>query len=167
MKRFLLAAAAAVVLLLGGGARLSAQVQAIAIGPKLGFGLDKGTILIGAIAEFPITANLDLEPGIEYLPNAGEDITRLAGDFNARYTFVLQGLTVRPYALAGIGLSRDFYSSSRFVGVESQTEFRINYGGGVVFNTRSSIQPWVGLKGFILSDNTDIFVLGGVNFYIF
>lgn len=164
MKRLLLAAAATVVLTLAAGSRVAAQVQAFGIGPKIGFGLDKGTLMIGGIAEIPLTASLDFEPGIEFLPDPNPKTTRLVLDANGRYTFPLQGLTIRPFALGGIGLSRDFYSFAN--ASESQIEFRINLGVGVIFNTRSLIQPWFGLKAFFLSDNNDIFLQGGVNFYL-
>jgi hypothetical protein len=164
MKRTILAAAATVTLLFAASRPAAAQIQAVGVGPKAGFGLDKGTFMIGGIAEFPINANLDFQPGIEFLPNPNPKTTRLVIDADGRYTFLLQGLTLRPFVLAGLGLSKDFYSFAG--GSSSDLEFRINFGGGVVFNTRSLIQPWVGLKGFILADNNDIFLEGGVNFYL-
>jgi len=48
----------------------------------------------------------------------------------------------------------------------TQTNLEANLGGGLTFSIRSSVQPWVGLKIFIQSDDSDVGLQGGVNWYL-
>lgn len=140
---------------------LCAQVKGVAIGPKVGFHLDRGTPMVGAIMEFTLTPNLDIEPGVEYVFEK-LNTTRLVIDGNLRYSITLTGLTVRPFVLAGVGLVSDYLS-----GGATRTDVRLNLGGGAVFNSRSLIQYWAGLKIFLLAKNdSDVLLQGGVLFYL-
>jgi hypothetical protein len=139
------------------------QVQGNAIGPKLGLYLDRSYFMLGGIAEFPFTSNINFEPGVEIVfgvPN----VNRFVLDGNIRYDFLLQGLTMRPFIMGGIGLQ--FETST--VGLKSQTNFLLNIGGGAAFNTRSRIQPWGGIKFGFLGGGTSggALLQGGVNFYL-
>ena len=63
MKRIILIALFFVAAFLA-GERTAAQVLGTAVGPKAGFYLDGGYLMIGAVAEIPVTANIDIEPGL-------------------------------------------------------------------------------------------------------
>jgi hypothetical protein len=64
-----------------------------------------------------------------------------------------------------VGLSLDVASQGGSTG--TQSDFRLNLGGGITFNTRSDIQYWGGLKIFLLSKNdSDVSLQGGVLFYL-
>lgn len=161
MKRLLLAGIGS--LLIAAGAM--AQVRNSAIGGKVGLYFDGGRPLFGVIGEVPLTRELDFEPGTELvfgIPNT----TLLVVDANGRYSFDLVGSEVRPYVLGGLGLSFAFVSVG---GTSSSTsDFRLNLGGGAVFNSRSLVQYWAGLKLYLLAKaGSDVSLQGGVNFYIF
>jgi hypothetical protein len=150
------------------GERATAQVLGNAVGPKAGFYLDGGYLMVGAIADFALTANIDLEPGLEFVLGK-KNTTRIVVDGNIRYSFPLQGLTVKPFVLGGLGLQYDsFKSSSGGNATGSQTKLLANLGGGAVFSTRSRIQPWGALKFSFLGGTGDGGALleAGVNFYL-
>jgi len=141
-----------------------AQVQGFAIGPKVGFYLDGGNVFIGATGIYTLTPDIDFEPGIEYVMGINH-VTRFVLDANARYNFNLRGVTVRPFAMAGVGLAMD--RSSFASGSDTRFRGRLNLGGGTVFNTRSLIQYWGGIKIYLLSeDNSDVALQGGVVFFL-
>jgi hypothetical protein len=150
------------------GERTTAQVLGNAIGPKAGFYLDGGNLMIGAVAEFPLTANIDIEPGLELVLGI-TNTTRIVADGNIRYSFLLQGLTVKPFVLGGVGIQFDSYkASSGGNATGSRTKPLMNLGGGASFNTRSRIQPWGALKFSFLGSAGDGGALleAGVNFYL-
>jgi hypothetical protein len=140
-----------------------AQVRQNAIGPKAGIYFNNSLIMIGAIAEIPLTPNLDFEPGVETV--LGIDYTtRIVLDANARYSFDMQGTDVRPFVMGGIGLAFDFVNTGT---TSSRNDPRLNLGGGAVFNSRSLTQFWAGLKLYLLSkESSDVLLQGGVNFYL-
>lgn len=146
---------------------LHAQVQGTAIGPKAGFYISAGRLAGGAIAEFPLTRDIDIEPGIEAvvgIPNT----TRIVLDANGRYSFTIPGETIRPFLLGGLGLQFDTVVLPSAAGTSAsstQSDFRLNIGGGTVFNSRDLIQYWVGLKLYLLS-GSDAIIQGGVLFYL-
>jgi hypothetical protein len=164
--RFLMVSAALLIAAVFCSNRASAQVLGNAIGPKIGFYLDGGNLMIGAIAEFPLSANIDIEPGAEIVLGI-RNTSRIIGDVNIRYSFMLQGLTVRPFVLGGGGFQFDSYTTS---GSESNTNttFVLNLGAGATFNTRSRLQPWGGLKFSFLGGGLagGALLQGGVNFYL-
>jgi hypothetical protein len=143
------------------------QVLGTAIGPKIGFYLDGGNFMVGAIAEFPLTANIDIEPGLEYILGI-QSITRVVVDVNIRYSFLLQGLTVKPFVLGGGGVQFDKYTTNFADQKSSNTEILLNLGAGATFNTRSRLQPWGGLKFSFLGGGLagGAVLQGGVNFYL-
>ena len=157
----LLAAAAAFFLLAGS---THAQVQGTAVGPKLGFYLQGGNFMVGGIAVFPITPEIDLEPGVEYVFGVLNS-TVLVVDGNAKLSFPLRGLTVRPFVMGGLGLVLTRYSLN---GVSSsQTDARLNISGGAIWNSRDLIQYWTGLKiVFLGKADSDVLLQSGVNFYL-
>ncbi len=147
---------------LAGAFTAKAQLQATAIGAKVGFYFD-GYAMLGVMGEIPLTPELSIEPALENvfgIPNT----TLLVLDVNGRYTFSFVGSDVKPFALAGLGLG--FSNVSTTLQSASDTRLRFNVGGGFVFNTRSLIQPWAGLKIFF-SNGNDVAVQGGVNWYAF
>lgn len=162
MKRFLLPALVAV--FFAGAACATAQVRAIAVGPKVGLYFDGSRPMVGAIAEIPLTPVLDFEPGVEFLfPGSG--VTQIVPELNGRYSFNVQGSEVRPFLLGGLGLAFTFVSAGG--DTKTDSDFRLNLGGGTVFNSRSLVQYWAGLKLYILSKaGSDIGLMGGVNFYL-
>ncbi len=161
MKRFLLAAFL-MLCIIGGASVTQAQVRGTGIGPKIGLYLDESLFMIGGIVEVPLTSELDLEPGVELVTGIS-NTTRLVLDANGRYSFTIIGSDVRPFAMGGLGLVFNFISLGG--ASETNTDFRLNLGAGVTFNSRSLIQPWGGLKIVLLSDQSDIALQGGVNFY--
>lgn len=140
----------------------SAQQSLLGVGPKIGYYLD-GVFMIGGVAEFPITKSWILEPGVELIFEENST-TRVVIDGNVRYAFQLRGQTFSPYLLAGLGLAIDVQSRGGVT--QTQTNLEANLGGGLTFNTRSDMQPWVGLKIFIQGEDSDVGLQGGVNFYL-
>jgi|GEM_PF-2405280 len=162
MKRFLLAAF--LILCMACGATVSnAQVRGTSVGPKAGIYLDGSLFMAGVIFEIPMTANFDIEPGGELVFGIS-NTTRIVIDGNGRYSFDLVGSDVRPYVSGGLGLVLDFVSLGGTS--QSNSDFRLNLGGGATFSTRSLVQPWAGLKLVLLSDQSDFLLQGGVNFYL-
>jgi hypothetical protein len=160
MKRFLFVLT--LLALLGGARQAVAQVSGVAVGPKLGFYLSSGKVAVGGIAEFPITRELDFEPGIEAV--LGLQYTSLfILDANLRYSFTIPGEVIRPYVLGGLGIA---HTSIDAGGTSlSSTDLQLNLGGGVVFNSRSLVQYWAGLKLYFLN-GSDVLLQGGVLFYL-
>jgi hypothetical protein len=141
------------------------QTAGFGVGPKLGFYLSGGAFAIGAVTEFPMTREVTIEPGLEFVVGI-KDLTRIILDANVRYGFPLQGLSIEPWVLAGLGYRFDSY---HFVsGNTSDSSPHLNLGGGVTFNARASLQPWAGLKIYLLDSKggSDVLLQGGVNFYL-
>ncbi|HVZ39020.1 MAG TPA: outer membrane beta-barrel protein [Candidatus Kapabacteria bacterium] len=161
MKRILLATLLGMFTL--GLAAAHAQVRANAIGAKLGLYFDGSKPMIGVNGEIPFTSELDFEPAAELVFGI-QNTTLVILDANGRYSFNLQGSEVRPYLLGGLGVGVSFVSVNGTS--KSDTDFRLNLGGGMVFNSRSLIQYWAGLKVFVLSKSSDVGIQGGVNFYL-
>lgn len=160
--RILLTTLAMVVAVSIGTAR--AQVQGFAIGPKIGFYLDGGKFFLGATGIYTLTPELDFEPGVELVLGI-DHVTRVVLDANGRYNFNLRGVTVRPFALAGVGIVMD--RSSFASGSDTRFKGRLNLGGGAVFNSRSLVQYWGGIKIYLLSeDDSDVALQGGVVFFL-
>ncbi|MEO5928668.1 MAG: hypothetical protein ABIR47_01935 [Candidatus Kapaibacterium sp.] len=123
--------------------------------------------MIGAIGEIPITRDIDFEPGVEMVLGI-PSTTLIAIDGNIRYSFTLPGETIRPFALGGLAVQLQTYDvgiTSTGATSKTNTGFRLNLGGGVVFNSRSLIQYWTGLKIYFLEGN-DVVLQGGVLFYL-
>jgi hypothetical protein len=147
-----------------------AQLRQNAIGPKLGIYFNNSLFMLGAIGEFPMTPNLDFEPGVESVFGISYT-TRIVLDVNGRYSFDMQGTDVRPFVMGGLGLALDFVNVPGVAGSpsasDSRSDFRLNLGGGAVFNSRSTMQFWTGLKLYLLSrESSDVLLQGGVNFYL-
>ena len=143
---------------------LRAQQSLFGIGPKAGFYLDGPVLMIGGVAEFPITRNWIFEPGLE-LVFERSSTTRIVGDGNVRYAFQVRGEDFSPYLLFGPSIVIDIASQGGETNI--RPDFRANVGGGVTLNTRSDTQWWAGLKLFLLSeDDTDVGLQGGVIFYL-
>jgi hypothetical protein len=141
-----------------------AQVRQNAIGPKAGIYFNNSLFMLGAIGEFPLTPTLDFEPGIETVLGISYT-TRIVLDANARLSFDMQGTDVRPFVAGGLGLALDFVKTD--LASDSRSDFRLNLGGGAVFNSRSLTQFWAGLKLYLLSkESSDVLLQGGVNFYL-
>ncbi len=164
MKRLFPALSACLLLCLAASLPAAAQVRGFAIGPKAGIYLDKGKFMVGAVGEFPFTPNLYFEPGLE-LVSGIVNTTRIIIDANARYTFPLQGLTIEPFVLGGFGMKVDLYDTGN--DTFTDTGFRLNIGGGTVFNSRGLVQPWGGLKIYLLEEaDSDVLLQVGVNFFL-
>jgi hypothetical protein len=164
MKRFLLIVALLAMAVLASGPAQAQQLSRTSIGPKLGFYVDIGKFMVGAVGDFALTSNLYLEPGFEIVFGI-PSTTRLIGDLNARYAFLVQGQTFQPWVLGGFGIRSDNYTFAN--ASTSSTAFRLNLGGGITFNTRSDLQPWAGLKIYLLGkDDSDVLLQGGVNFFL-
>ncbi|MDB5034333.1 MAG: hypothetical protein JWQ98_1574 [Chlorobi bacterium] len=143
---------------------LHAQISGLAIGPKAGIYLSAGKLMLGAIGEIPITRDIDFEPGVETVLGI-PSTTLIDIDGNIRYSFTLPGETIRPFALLGFGIQLQTYATTTQSGSNTNTGFRLNLGGGLVFNSRSLIQYWAGLKLYLLEGN-DAALQGGVLFYL-
>ena len=119
--------------------------------------------MVGGLGEFPVAANTFFEPGVEIVFGI-KNTTRLVADVNGRYTFLVKGASIEPFILAGIAGRIDIYDTDGQTFTD--TGFRLNLGGGVTVNPRSLMQPWAGVKIFLLDDTgTDLALQGGVNFY--
>lgn len=141
-----------------------AQVHQNAIGPKAGIYFNNSLFMLGVIGEIPLTPTLDFEPGLESVFGISYT-TRLVLDANFRLSFDLQGTDVRPFVAGGPGIAFDFVKTD--LASDSRTDFRLNLGGGAVFNSRSLTQFWAGLKLYLLSkESSDVLLQGGVNFYL-
>lgn len=158
MKRLVLVA------LLGfltAGITAHAQMRATTIGPKAGLYFDGSHPMLGVNFDYPLTPDLDIEPGAE-LEFGILNTTLLDIDLNGRYSFNVPGSDVRPYALAGLAA---VYTSVTTGGeTSSNVSWRVNLGGGAVFNSRDLVQFWAGLKIYLADPGTDIGLMGGVNF---
>ena len=146
----------------------SAQQSLFGVGPKVGLYLQGPSFMLGGVAEIAVTQNWIIEPGAELVfvsnKSAG-NTTRLVLDGNVRYAFQIRGETFSPFVLGGPGVAIDLSSEGATTG--TQADFRLNIGGGVTLNTRSSMQPWFGLKIYLLSeDDSDVLIQGGLNFYL-
>jgi hypothetical protein len=162
MKRILLVLFSIIVIGIGATVDGKAQVKGFAIGPKAGLYLDKGRFMVGAVGEFPFAPNLFFEPGLELVTGI-LNTTRIVGDANVRLSFLLQGLTVEPFVLGGLGGKLEVYRTTG----DTRTGFRFNLGGGTTFNTRGLIQPWVGIKIYFLdNEDSDLLLQGGINFFL-
>lgn len=149
-------------------ASASAQQSLFGIGPKVGLYLAGPSLMVGGVAEIAVTQDWIFEPGAElvFVSNKSSgSTTRLVLDGNARYAFHVRGETFSPYLLAGPGVALDLSSEGATTG--TQADFRLNIGGGVTLNTRSNMQPWFGLKIYLLAeDDSDVLLQGGLNFYL-
>lgn len=140
----------------------SAQQSLFGVGPKIGYYLD-GVFMVGGVAEIPVTKSWIIEPGLELIFEQNST-TRVVVDGNVRYAFQLRGQTFSPYLLAGAGLALDIATLNGETSTQLNPE--LNLGGGLTFSTRSSMQPWIGLKIFIQGDDSDVGLQGGVNWYL-
>src|SRR2546423_1663563 len=132
MKRLLfIALSTLAVLAIGTDAAHAQQVQGNAVGPKLGFYLDGGKLMLGGIAEFPFTSRLNFEPGVEIIFGVS-NANRFVFDGNIRYEFLLPGLTMRPFIMGGIGLQLE--TSTTPGASVAKPAFLFNLGGGASFN---------------------------------
>ncbi len=146
----------------------SAQQSLFGVGPKVGLYLAGPSFMVGGVAEIAVTQDWVVEPGAElvFVSNkASGNTTRLVLDGNVRYAFRVRGETFSPFLLAGPGVAIDL--SSEGSTTDTQADFRLNIGGGVTLQTRSNLQPWFGLKVYLLAeDDSDVLIQGGVNFYL-
>lgn len=167
-NKFSLSLVACCALLCAVSVPASAQQSLFGIGPKVGLYLQGPSPMIGGVAEIPITQDWIIEPGVEVVFVQGEaagSITRLVLDGNVRYAFRIRGETFSPFLLGGPALAIDISSQGGTTGTD--VDFRLNVGGGVTLNTRESMQPWFGLKVYLLSENeSDVLIQGGLNFYL-
>lgn len=146
----------------------SAQQSLFGVGPKVGLYLAGPSIMVGGVAEIALTQDWIIEPGAEFVlvnNKASGNTTRLILDGNVRYAFRVRGETFSPFVLAGPGVAIDLSTEGATTGTDA--DFRLNLGGGVTLNTRSNIQPWFGLKIYVLAEaDSDVLLQGGLNFYL-
>jgi hypothetical protein len=161
MKRSLLAAAVVAALMFITAPGAHAQSQAM-IGPDVGLWVDMGKIDLGVIADFLVTPEVSIQPGLHFVVGL-ENTTLLIADGNVQYNFALRGQTFSPYIRGGLSLWYASYSFSN--SSYSNTDYHLNLGGGLTFNTRSNMQPFVGLNiAFI--EGSDVKLHGGLKFAI-
>jgi hypothetical protein len=161
MKRFLLTAVvvAAIAFMAAPAARAQSQTM---IGPDVGLWVDMGKIDLGLVADFLVTPEVSIQPGLHFILGI-ENTTLMVFDGNVQYNFALRGQSFAPYVRGGLGVWYYSYSFETVSG--STTDFHLNLGGGITFNTRSNMQPFVGLNiAFI--DGSDIKLHGGLKFAI-
>ena len=106
------------------------------MGPYLGVDLDRDELLLGAVwrlhlSSLPITLN----PGIEFYPSLGTDISLLVLNFDVQYQ--LEAESLEPYVSGGISTARASVLSV------SDWEAGLNLKGGLLFSPVSSMQPFV------------------------
>lgn len=161
MKRtlFTAAAIAALSLLVTTGAR--AQSQAM-VGPDVGLWVDQAKIDIGFIGDFLVTPTISIQPGLHIVVGI-TNITRIIIDGNVHYNFALRGETFSPYVRGGLGIWHDSYTNATISG--SSTDLHLNIGGGITFNTRSTMQPFAGLSVAFVG-GSDVKLHGGLKFAI-
>lgn len=141
---------------------LAAQEAPVTLGPKGGFYLEKANLMLGIVGEYPLDQRLLLVPGVEYVAGISETV-RIILDGNVHYLIPIRGSATRPFLLAGAGVRFDFFK----VGGSSEASFRLNLGAGVAFNTAAAVQPWAGMKFYLLDvKKSDICLQGGVNFVL-
>lgn len=158
MKRFLLTAAVVAAIAMMAAPAVKAQSQAL-LGPDVGLWVDMGNIDLGLIAEFLVTPEVSIQPGIHFVVDAGPNTTLLIFDGNVHYNFALRGQTFSPYVRGGLGIWHASYSSDNFS--SSNTDVHLNIGGGLTFNTRSNMQPFVGMN-IAFVGGSDIKLHGGL-----
>ena len=141
---------------------VQAQATGFGIGPKVGAYL-KGHPLIGVQVDYPISRNWGVQPGLEIV-FPGNSTTRVQIDGSVRYAFPVRGEQYMPYIFAGPALS---YSIVSLGGeTDTQVDFGLSGGGAIVWNTRSDVQWWSGLKIVFFDGDSDVGLLGGVTFYL-
>lgn len=158
MKRFLLTAAFVAAMSCMAAPASKAQSQVL-FGPELGIWVDMGKINIGLIAEFLVTPEVSIQPGIHFVPNAYSNTTLMIFDGNVHYNFALRGQTFSPYVRGGVGIWYLSYTNGNLS--SSSTDVHLNIGGGLTFNTRSDMQPFLGLS-IAFVGGSDVKLHGGV-----
>ena len=140
---------------------VQAQSQAM-LGPDVGLWVDAGKLSIGGIGDFRVTPEVSIQPGVHFIVGV-DNTTLMVFDGNVHYNFALRGSTFSPYVRGGLSL---WYASYSFGNSSySNSDFKLNLGGGLTFNTRSNMQPFVGLNiAFI--DGSDVKLHGGLKFAI-
>src|SRR5687768_11792914 len=91
LKRILCIAAAVAALSFTFGPDARAQSQTM-IGPDLGLWVDMGKIDIGMIADFLVTPEVSIQPGLHFVLGI-DNTTLLIFDGNVHYNFALRGQT--------------------------------------------------------------------------
>jgi len=162
MKRLLLTAAVVAAISCLAAPASRAQSQAL-LGPDVGLWVDLGKIDLGLIAEFLITPEVSIQPGVHFVIDAYPNTTLLIFDGNVHYNFALRGQTFSPYVRGGIGIWHSSYSSGSIS--SSGTDVHLNIGGGLTFNTRSDMQPFVGLS-IAFVGGSDVKLHGGLKWAI-
>ena len=106
------------------------------LGPHLAVNLENDELLVGAIARIHLSAlPITLNPGIEFYPSLGTDISLLVLNFDVQYQ--LGAESVEPYVGGGISMAR-----LSVFGV-SDWETGLNLKGGLLFKPASRTQPYV------------------------
>lgn len=105
------------------------------LGPYLGLNFDADELLLGAVARIHLpSAPVTLNPGIEFYPSLGANVSLTVLNFDVQYQ--LEAESLEPYVGGGISMAR----MSAF-GV-SDWDAGINLKGGLLFNRRGSAQPY-------------------------
>jgi hypothetical protein len=161
MKRSLLTAMVVAAISFMAAPDVTAQSQA-SIGPDVGLWVDWGKIDLGLIADFLVTPEVSIQPGIHFVVGV-DNTTVMLFDGNVHYNFAIRGQTFAPYIRGGLGVWYQSYSFNNVSG--SSTDFHLNLGGGLTFNTRSNMQPFVGMNIAFIG-GSDIKLHGGLKFAI-
>ncbi len=133
-----------------------AQDARLGVGPKVGFYAGDGFPLFGLTADIPVTQRSFLEPAGEILTGTRKS-TVIIADLNGRYYFGRAGAATGVFLLGGFGLHIDVPD----VG-STEVGFRVNTGVGYAFDPISFLQPWIGLKIYLLDQKgSDVSLQGG------
>ena len=121
------------------------------LGPYLGVNLDSDELLLGAVARIHLpSAPVTLNPGVEFYPSLGTDISLLVLNFDVQYQ--LEAESLEPYVGGGLSMAR------ASVATVSDWDVGLNLKGGLLFNRRGSAQPYA--EAVLNFDNgSDPFIL--------
>lgn len=144
------------------------------ITPFIGFGFggdtDGATFLLGAAGAYNFTPNIALEGEFSVLPDTVGDtdlIDSRVTTFSANgvYHFDTGGILL-PYATLGLGFGHVGFKNKPLEIDEGNTEFAVNFGGGVKVDVAERLQVRGDLRYFTINDvNADYWRLyGGVVF---
>jgi opacity protein-like surface antigen len=105
------------------------------LGPHLGLNLQNDEFLLGGTARIPLaSAPIVLNPGVEFYPSIGTDISLVVLNFDVQYQ--LEAENFEPYVGGGISMAR------ASVLTISDWEAGLNLKGGLLFNPTSSVRPY-------------------------
>lgn len=137
----------------------SAQIR---VGGGLGYGTDISEVGLNIRGLYQINDNIGAQADFMFY-FVGENLSYTEFNVNGNYFFGTEQF--RPYALAGLNISR-LKASVPFFGSITDTEIGLNVGGGGMYDINDMISVF-GEAKYIVSNADQLVITAGVLFMIF